>query len=151
MYKQKGSILPALLIFLVATTLAGYLLLGKQGIKDLFNQTRNLSSNQAFQTDQDTKTTDNPSSNAQIIITREGFSPSTITVSKGQLVSWINTDSRSHQIVPFPNNAANNAILPGFDSDLLEATDQFFYTFENTGEYTFQDNIFKFQGVVIVK
>jgi plastocyanin len=86
------------------------------------------------------------SSNPQIQITESGFSPTTITVTKGQVVSWTNTDSKPHHIV------SDLESLP-FDSDSLNTKDEYTYIFDTVGTYSYHDklNPLKFKGVVVVK
>lgn len=86
-------------------------------------------------------------SEVEIVITRKGFIPSTLTISKGQQVKWLNRDTTVHQII-------SGDSLPSLsETDPLSYNESFTYTFESPGEYAFFDashpDVFK--GLVIVK
>lgn len=67
-------------------------------------------------------------------LTDQGVSPSTITVKKGQTITWTNTGDKTWQL------AADTASLPRFDTAQgLVSGDSFSYTFEKTGTYSYYD------------
>lgn len=88
---------------------------------------------------------------AQVSITKNGFSPQTIQVKKGQSITWTNTDKNPHQVASGPHPTHTN--LPGFDGqEALTTNDSFTFTFEKTGTFTYHDHLnpLKFQGTVVV-
>lgn len=88
---------------------------------------------------------------AHVSTTKDGFTPQTIQVKKGQSVTWINTDKSPHQVASDPHPTHTN--LPGFDSqEALTLNDSFTFTFEKTGTFTYHDNLnpLKFRGTVVV-
>ncbi len=97
------------------------------------------------------KTTTSPTAQAQAVITKDGFVPATLTMAKGQVVTWINKDSSSHQFSSFPTTAINS--LPGFNSEALAPNDSFNFTFERVGSFSYGEsaNSTKFKGKIIVK
>jgi plastocyanin len=92
-----------------------------------------------------------PVSVAAVTITKDGFTPSTIQVERGITVTWTNTDSATHQVVTDPHPGHTN--LKDLDSDPLNQGDSSSFTFENTGTFTYHDemNPLRFKGPVIVK
>ncbi len=83
----------------------------------------------------------------QVLILTDGFSPATIRVKKGQVVTWTNQDTKSHAIV---------ADTPDSDldgSEALEEGDIFSYSFDAAGTYSYHDQSQEasFKGVVIVE
>lgn len=90
-------------------------------------------------------------SDIQVSITQDGFSPQTIQIKKGQSVTFTNTDSREHQVASDPHPTHTN--LPGFDNqEALLMNDSYVYTFEKTGTFTYHDHLnpLKFHGTVVV-
>lgn len=80
---------------------------------------------------------------AAVSITATGFSPSTISVAKGQAVVWTNTDNSPHGIT-----------ASGFSSPhSLSQNDSYSYVFATTGTYTYHDtlNPTTISGTVVVK
>ena len=93
-----------------------------------------------------------PAPSAQVVITKDGFSPETITVRRGTQVTWTNEDRNPHQIASDPHPAHKN--LPGFDSpEPLLLKESYSYTFEKTGTFTYHDHLnpLKLKGTVIVE
>ncbi|HEX7456205.1 MAG TPA: cupredoxin domain-containing protein [Candidatus Nanoarchaeia archaeon] len=89
---------------------------------------------------------------AQVEITKDGFSPATISVNKGATITWTNKDTAPHWVASDPHPTHTG--LAGFDSG--ENTSQgetYSFTFEKSGTFTYHDepNPLKFQGTVIVK
>ncbi|OGE18625.1 hypothetical protein A3J19_04025 [Candidatus Daviesbacteria bacterium RIFCSPLOWO2_02_FULL_41_8] len=143
---QQGSILPALALILIAgLTVFGYLFLGLNKDQNFITQQVIPNQSPAAQT------VTSPASTAVISITGDGFTPSVITIAKGQQVVWVNKDSQAHQVTSFPKTAAN-ALSGLTDSDVLDPNDSFSFTFENTGTFTYHDelNPSKFKGTIIV-
>ena len=89
---------------------------------------------------------------AAVSITSNGFVPSTITIKKGQAVSWTNNDTAKHQIDsdPYPTNSNLSSLN---DPQVLGQSDTYSYIFNKTGTYTYHDNLnpYSIKGVVIVK
>ncbi len=84
---------------------------------------------------------------AQISINPDGFSPATIRVKKGQLVTWTNQDTAQHAIA----SDESNTELDG--SETLQKDDVFSYSFDKTGTYNYHDQLYNsaFKGVIIVE
>ncbi len=88
---------------------------------------------------------------AEIAITKEGFVPQTVSVVAGQQVTFVNKNNAAHRIAPYPKSAFNN--LPAFDSEDLQPTDSFTYSFEKIGTFTIADSLnpYKYKVTVIVQ
>jgi len=89
---------------------------------------------------------------ASVDITAKGFSPATITIKKGTLVTFTNKDKKEHQVASDPH--PNHTKLAGFDSVTnLKTSNTYSFLFEKAGTYTYHDelNPLKFKGTVIVK
>jgi plastocyanin len=65
-----------------------------------------------------------------IQITKNGFTPSTVTVNAGDTVTWHNSDTKTHQVV-----ADNGA----FASPALAAGASWSYTADKSGKFTYRD------------
>ncbi len=87
---------------------------------------------------------------AEVAITKDGFTPATISVVAGQQITFVNKNNSAHRIVPYPKSAVNN--LPELDSEDLQPTDSFTYSFEKIGKFTIADsfNPSKYKVTVIV-
>ncbi len=83
-----------------------------------------------------------------ISVTKDGFTPSTIRVKKGQQVSWHNTDVQPHQVI-----SKDVGALRLDESTILAKDDSATVTFEQSGTYQYHDNLSTpgFQGTVIVE
>ena len=64
-------------------------------------------------------------------ITKNGFTPKTITVTAGDTVTWHNSDTKSHQVV------ADNG---SFASPVLSAGQTFSYTTTKSGTFKYKDS-----------
>jgi plastocyanin len=83
-----------------------------------------------------------------IDLTANGPSPATVTINKGQAITWENKDNHSHRLT------ADQAVLPGLDStDALAQGDSYTYTFEDTGTFHYYDPFdpTSFNGTVTVE
>lgn len=91
-----------------------------------------------------------PSSQAQVKITDQGFIPATLLVKKGTQITWINTDSRPHQIASDPH-PLHNLISSLYQDKPTSGSYSFIFT--KVGTYTYHDetNPLKYHGTVIVK
>jgi plastocyanin len=67
---------------------------------------------------------------ATVQVTKNGFTPKSITVTAGDTVTWHNADSRTHQVV-----ADNGA----FASPALAANASWSYTAAKSGKFTYRD------------
>jgi plastocyanin len=88
---------------------------------------------------------------AEVVIMADGFSPATISISKGQSVHWLNQDSSMHQVAsdPYPTEDA----IPDFKQTVaLENSQSYTYTFNQTGTFTYHDHLnpYTIKGTVIV-
>ncbi|OGE29650.1 hypothetical protein A2867_02225 [Candidatus Daviesbacteria bacterium RIFCSPHIGHO2_01_FULL_40_11] len=75
---------------------------------------------------------------AEIMITKDGFVPSSVSIMAGQQVTFINQDTNVHRVIPSPPSTSKS--LPEFDSEDLQPTDSFTYSFENIGTFTVSNN-----------
>ena len=85
------------------------------------------------------ETTPNPTAAAQIFISKDGFTPNTLTIAKNQPVIWINKDLTSH-----------NLSMSEFEKETLNPGDSFTFIFEESGTYTYSDGT-NFKGTIIIK
>lgn len=87
---------------------------------------------------------------AEVAFTRNGFVPATISITVGQQVVFTNTDGNAHRIIPYP--LATRSLLPDLDSENLQPTDSFTYSFENRGTFTISENMNpgKYKALLIV-
>src|SRR5579859_5220171 len=92
-----------------------------------------------------TLNTANPTE-AVISITANGFSPETISVAPGTVVSFTNLDTAPHLIAsdPYPNNN----LLPSLISPALLKDESYAFIFDKVGTFTYHDNLnpFTFKG-----
>ncbi len=88
---------------------------------------------------------------AVVTIQAEGFTPSTITVKKSQMITWKNLDKAQHQVSadPFPTNASLPELGRG---EVLEPGDEFSFYYDSVGTFSYHDNLnpYTLKGVVIV-
>jgi plastocyanin len=99
--------------------------------------------------DQDSEAT---APSAQITITADTVTPSTIQVKKGQSVVWINADQTPHTLTTDGDVSSENATA--FDgSEQLDEGESYSYVFNQAGTYSYFDatNPGRLQGVIIVK
>ena len=103
-----------------------------------------------FSDEDDVKPVDQPEVR-EIKITSTGFSPSTITIMKGDYVQFTNTDSAKHWPASDPHPAHTG--LSGFDATRgLASGEKYTYQFMNTGTFSFHDHMnASLKGSVIVK
>lgn len=83
-----------------------------------------------------------------VAITMAGPNPASIKIKKGQEVTWVNQDSRTHRL------SADQSALPGFDSiDTLATGDSYTFTFDTIGTFHYYDPADPkgFNGTVIVE
>lgn len=88
----------------------------------------------------------------QVEITKNGFVPETISIKRGALVTWTNSDTGPHQVASDPHPLHTN--LEGFDSEeALRKDESFSFTLEKSGTFTYHDHLNpnKFKGTVIVE
>lgn len=143
--RQSGLILPVLILLILLTivmiAVAGYLYLNNpdiekpqfmEKIKEDVNQKVNIS-------DQFLAPARSNLAQAEIAITKDGFVPETISIAVGQQVTFVNKDNNTHRILPYP--LATREMLPELDSEDLQPSDSFTYSFENKGTFTLSENI----------
>jgi plastocyanin len=87
----------------------------------------------------------------QVIITKDGFEPSTIKIKPGTEVKWLNEDLVSHQIAsdPYPTRSG----LPElFAESPIDKGQSYSFTFKDQGSFPYHDNLnpTTFKGVVEV-
>ncbi len=95
-----------------------------------------------------------------IKITGSGFEPNTLTVSQGDIVTWMNNDTQPHWIAsnPHPSHDAypekGGCIGSKFDScGSLGQGENFSFTFNYPGTWGFHDHLrpASYRGTVVVK
>ncbi len=76
-----------------------------------------------------------------------GPTPASVTIKKGQQVTFTNQDTAPHQLT------AEQTLLPGYDSgQVLNTGDSYTFTFETIGTFHYYDpQNAKFTGTVIVE
>lgn len=131
----------------------------QQGASQSTDQTPNTpattdtGTNSQPQTPVDTNGTDNQNTPQvfAVHITSSGFSPSTITISKGDYVQFINDDTASHE--PASNPHPTHTDYPGFDAGAPIATGKYYrFQFEKIGTWGYHDHLHSnLTGTVIVK
>ena len=77
---------------------------------------------------------------AEITIDQWGFHPDEITITVGQIVQWMNTDTNSH-----------TATGAGFDSGGIRRNAVFKHKFDQAGNYPYSDSYRPYTGVIHVK
>lgn len=85
---------------------------------------------------------------AYVDITSNGYSPKTIKIQKGQLISWRNTEKPAHSL------AADTQALEGFETtEPLNQGDSYTYIFDKSGVFKYYDpnNAKEFVGTIIVE
>ena len=88
-------------------------------------------------------TSSTPVATNQVTMSSMAFNPSTITVSPGTTVTWTNQDSTTHTVT-----SDNNT----FSSDRLSPGNNFQFTFNNAGTFSYHCSIHtSMKGQVTVK
>lgn len=87
---------------------------------------------------------------AEVAITKNGFMPATISIVAGQQVTFVNKDKNIHRVIP--STATTRNALPELDSEDLQPTDTFTYSFEKSGTFIVRNGINsgKYQATIIV-
>ena len=80
----------------------------------------------------------NTSTTTAITITPTGFSPSTVTVKVGTVVTWTNSSGDTARVSSDPH--PTHTSLPGFDSTTLAAADTYAYTFTKVGTWGYHNH-----------
>lgn len=84
-----------------------------------------------------------------VLISEDGFEPSTLTIQKGTAVIWRNDDTESHRVAanPFPTHSdlpeldSGNNIPPGGD---------YSFTFDKSGTFNYHDELAPHNNATIV-
>lgn len=91
-----------------------------------------LLKNEPAPTEQDSFT---PAATARVDVSATGFTPATIQVNKGTIVTWTNNDDKGHSVVA---NSGTNA-SPELKSDPLVKGQAYHYKFTKSGTYYYHD------------
>jgi plastocyanin len=84
----------------------------------------------------------------KITIQGEAFSPNSLTVSAGTIVTWTNMDSFAHSV----NSGTPDSPTSLFNSGNIAANGTFSYTFNTKGTYPYYCSIHTFMtGTVVVQ
>ena len=81
-------------------------------------------------------------SNQTVQITKNGFTPASVTITVGDMVTWHNADTSDHQVV------ANDG---SFASPVLHGDQSYSHTFTGAGTVKYHDTYSKSTGSVVVK
>jgi plastocyanin len=76
---------------------------------------------------------------AIVRITKNGFIPATLSVSKGTKVVWTNSDTNLHQVASNPYPKDN--ILPSLKSEILNNAQTYEYTANTPGTFGYHDQL----------
>ena len=84
-----------------------------------------------------------PATDVQVKIDNYAFEPATITVPTGTSIRWVNRDEMVHNVV---------ASDKSFKSKVLDTNEEFRYTFEKPGTYSYSCSIHpKMTGKIVVE
>ena len=78
-------------------------------------------------------------SSQTVEIGSNGFSPATLTVTKGTSVTFVNKSGRSVEVASDPHPTHTN--LKGFESDALRDGASFSFTFDKAGTWGYHDHL----------
>jgi amicyanin len=93
----------------------------------------------------ETATTTQPSGNT-VILKSSSFQPSSITVSAGDTVTWINEDAVDHTVTGDKTGSGDD-----FDSGTMKQGQQFTHVFDQAGTYPYHCSIHpNMKGTVVV-
>ncbi|MHB1391006.1 MAG: cupredoxin domain-containing protein [Thermoleophilia bacterium] len=85
---------------------------------------------------------------ATVTMTELKFDPDTITIKKGETVTWVNEDRRTRQIM----SGVPQAMTDDFMSTPMEKGQSWSHTFDKAGEFPYHDmKITGLLGTVVVK
>lgn len=88
------------------------------------------------------------SSGGKVTLQDFKFAPETVTIKKGQSVTWTNEDRRSRQVM----SGAPPVMTAQFMSPMLEKGQSFTFTFDTIGEFPYHDMVIPgATGTVIVE
>lgn len=91
-----------------------------------------------------------PPSGNTVTITASGFSPSTITISVGEMVMWVNNDIKNHWPASDPH--PQHTDYSGFDSLGISSGSSWSFKFNATGTWNYHDhNLPTRKGTVVVQ
>ena len=126
--KNSGLIIIVIIALIIVGGLA-YYFLSMNSLSDINNTNTNQpsSNNQPESNNIITETTSTPKT-YDVEIKNFAFSPSSLTIKKGDSIRWTNRDSVDHTAT-----SDNNA----FDSPLLSDDESFTFTFNNAGEFSY--------------
>lgn len=87
---------------------------------------------------------------SEVLIKNASFNPSVITIKKGKTVTWTNEDSYARWVISDPHPKHDK--LPGLDSGKLTQGQNWSYTFNQGGEWSYHDELNPIKkGIVIVE
>ena len=91
---------------------------------------------------------DSTVSNHVISMESSGFNPTSITIAKGDTVTWVNNDTKGHR--PASSRHPIHSDLPGFDSlNAVAPGDSYSFTFTQVGSWGFHDHLKFTDGGII--
>lgn len=80
---------------------------------------------------------------SNVVITRNNFTPATVTINMGDTVKWTNASTRQESVTADPSVAADDGDVmlpqgaPAFNSGMLNPGQTFSYTFFTPGTYQY--------------
>jgi plastocyanin len=146
---MKKGIVAAVVVVIVA--IAAWYAFGNKNSNNnssLYGNNNNSSANQTpannNNTPQNNADTTQPESTNKVSIANMSFSPTQITVNKGDTVTWTNNDSTTHTVTSDSGSELDSGnIQPGSD---------FTHTFSQTGTFKYHCSIHPYMtGSVVVK
>ena len=91
-----------------------------------------------------------PKFTATVVITSNGFEPSTLQVAPRTQVTWVNSDAAPHQIASNPYPEDND--VPGLKSGVIQPKQVYSYMFTGSGNFGYHDELHPTtEGMIIVK
>jgi len=85
-----------------------------------------------------TNPTNTNATSATVSITSSGFSPKTLTVKSGTVVTWTNSSGSTARVASDPHPTHTD--LPGLDSGQLADSDAYSFTFTQIGTWGYHDH-----------
>lgn len=146
LHNHSGSMLPVLFVVVaIIFGVSGYVYLrNNPEIIDL--ETPKL----VKQFEEKVNQSDRAATPVEIAITGDGFKPAAVAIAVGQQITFVNQDKNAHRVIAYPLAIPNH--LPELDSESLQPTDSFTYSFEEAGSFTISENISpdRYKAIVVV-
>lgn len=135
---SKNTIIGAVII--VVLILAGWYFIKSQKTATAPSQTE--STTPATQSASPSKASEGAMMKKETVvkITANGFSPKTVTIKAGEMVTWQNTDSANHTVNSIPH--PTHTLYPILNKvGLMKSGDKKSLTFPDVGTYSYHDHL----------